>query len=185
MTQVAVLLAPGFEEMEAIAPVDLLRRADIDVDIIGLNKEVTGARGITVTADKVLKKALTGYDLVVVPGGQPGASNLKKNETVIKTLKAHYAQGKKIAAICAGPIALDEAGILKDKNYVCFPGAEEEITSGKLIKEAVVVKDGNVTTARGAGAAYEFGLTLIDWLGEDADRISKDIQYTHVLNSYQ
>lgn len=185
MPKVAVLLAPGFEEMEALAPVDLLRRAEFEVDTIGLEKNVTGAHGITVEADKIISPALATYDLIVVPGGQPGASNLRANATVIRSLKMNYIKGNKIAAICAGPIVLDEAGILQGKDYVSFPGTEEEITTGHRKEDAIVVKDGNVLTARGAGAAYEFALALIDWLGGDAEEIRESIQYKHVIDSYQ
>lgn len=185
MTKIAVLFAEGFEEMEALAPVDLLRRADFEVDMIGLEESVTGAHGITVQMDKRLSRHLLNYDLLVIPGGQPGASNLKENETVLRNLKLHYARGKKVAAICAGPIVLDEAGILKDKEFVSFPGTEDEIKTGQRQETAITVTDGNVLTARGAGAAYEFGLALIDWLDGDAEAIKESIQYKHVIESYQ
>lgn len=185
MTKIAVLFAEGFEEMEALAPVDLLRRAEYEVDMIGLEENVTGSHGITVQMDKPLGEHLLNYDLIVIPGGQPGASNLKRNETVIRSLKIHYARGKKVAAICAGPIVLDEAGILKDKEFISFPGTENEIKTGHRKDAAVTVKDGNVLTARGAGAAYEFGLALIDWLDGDAEAIRESIQYKQVIESYQ
>lgn len=185
MTKVAVVLAPGFEEIEALTPVDLLRRANFEVDIVGLEQEVTGSHGITVKADKVIDLTLAKYDLIVIPGGQPGADNLKNNETVINGLKAAYAKGSKIGAICAGPIVLEKAGILSDKKFVSFPGTDKEITSGDRISEAIVVKDGNLVTARGAGAAVEFSLALIDLLGGNADAISKSIQYKNVIDSYK
>jgi DJ-1 family protein len=185
MSKVAVLLAAGFEEMEALAPVDLLRRADFEVDLIGLEEYVTGSHGITVKADKMISEDLTNYSLMVIPGGQPGATNLRNDERVIKALKANYDKGNKVAAICAGPIVLDKAGILIDKEYISFPGTEDEIKTGYRLDEAITVKDGNVLTARGAGAAYEFGLALVDWLGGDAEALSEDIQYKKVIESYQ
>ena len=185
MSKVAVLLAAGFEEMEALAPVDLLRRADFEVDLIGLEEYVTGSHGITVKADKMISEDLTNYDLMVIPGGQPGATNLQNDERVIKALKANYDKGNKVAAICAGPIVLDKAGILTDKKYISFPGTEDEIKAGHRLVEAITVKDGNILTARGAGAAYEFGLALVDWLGGDAEVLSEDIQYKKVIESYQ
>jgi len=185
MSKVAVLLAAGFEEMEALAPVDLLRRADFEVDLIGLEEYVTGSHGITVKADKMISEDLTNYCLMVIPGGQPGATNLRNDERVIKALKANYDKGNKVAAICAGPIVLDKAGILIDKEYISFPGTEDEIKTGYRLDEAITVKDGNVLTARGAGAAYEFGLALVDWLGGDAEALSEDIQYKKVVESYQ
>jgi len=185
MTKVAVLLAPGFEEMEALAPVDLLRRADFEVELIGLEEYVTGSHGITVKADKIISESFADYDLIVVPGGQPGATNLRNDNRVINALKANYNNGKKVAAICAGPIVLDKAGILTEKEYISFPGTEDEIKTGRRLEEAIIVKDGNVLTARGAGAAYEFGLALVDWLGGDAKALSEDIQYKKVIESYQ
>lgn len=185
MVKVAVLLAPGFEEMEALAPVDLLRRADYNVDLIGLEAEVTGSHGITVKADKLIDQSLMTYDLLVIPGGQPGATNLKNTPLVIDSLKVAYGNGKKVAAICAGPIVLDEAGLLAGKNYISFPGTEAEIKTGHRIADAVVVRDGNILTARGAGAAYEFGLALIEMLGGDAEEISESIQYKKVMEQYQ
>lgn len=185
MTKIAVLFAEGFEEMEALAPVDLLKRAEFDVEMIGLEENVTGAHGITVQMDQQLTDHLLNYDAIVIPGGQPGASNLRKNETVIQSLKVHYASGKKVASICAGPTVLDEAGILSEKKFISFPGTEDEIKSGQRQANAITVTDGNVLTARGAGAAYEFSLALIDWLGGDAEAICESIQYKHVIESYQ
>lgn len=185
MSKVAVFLAPGFEEMEALAPVDLLRRADFEVDLIGLEEYVTGSHGITVKADKMISEDLTNYDLMVIPGGQPGATNLRNDERVLKALKTNYDKGHKVAAICAGPIVLDKAGILTEKEYISFPGTEDEIKTGHRIDEAITVKDGNILTARGAGAAYEFGLALVEWLGGDAEALSEDIQYKKVIESYQ
>lgn len=185
MSKVAVLLATGFEEMEALAPVDLLRRADFEVDLVGLDEYVTGSHGITVKADKLISKDLINYSLIVVPGGQPGATNLRNDQRVIEALKASYDKGNKVAAICAGPIVLDAAGILTEKEYISFPGTEDEIKTGRRLEDAITVKDGNILTARGAGAAYEFGLALVNWLGGDAEALSEDIQYKKVIQSYQ
>lgn len=184
MVKVAVVLAPGFEEMEALAPVDLLRRANFSVDMIGLQEEVTGSHNITVKVDQVISPSLMTYDLIVIPGGQPGANNLKDNEIVIEALKSAYANGNKIAAICAGPIVLEKANLLTGKNYVSFPGTETEIKRGQRQANAIVVRDGNILTARGAGAAYEFSLALIEMLGGDAAEIRDSIQYTNVINNY-
>ncbi len=184
MIKVAVILADGFEELEALTPVDLLRRANFKVDMIGLTKEVTGTHGITVKADKVIDRDLMTYDMIIVPGGQPGANNLKDNPLVIDSLKYAYAKGKKIGAICAAPIVLDYAGLLTGKKYVSFPGTEDTIKSGIRIDDAIVVKDGNILTARGAGAAFEFSLAIIDMVGGDAETISESTQYKNVIEMY-
>ena len=184
MIKVAVILADGFEELEALTPFDLIRRANFKVDMIGLTKEVTGTHGITVTADKMIDRDLMTYDMIIVPGGQPGANNLKDNPLVIDSLKYAYAKGKKIGAICAAPIVLDYAGLLTGKKYVSFPGTEDIIKSGTRIDDAIVVKDGNILPARGAGAAFEFSLAIIDMVGGDAETISERTQYKNVIEMY-
>jgi 4-methyl-5(b-hydroxyethyl)-thiazole monophosphate biosynthesis len=138
-----------------------------------------------VVADKLIDEDLANCELIVIPGGQPGANNLKKNNLVTQGLKNAFERGNKIASICAGPIVLDEAGILNSKDFVSFPGTEEEINSGNRLAHAIVVKDGNLITARGAGAAFEFGLALIDFLGEDAEAISESTQYKNVIDHYK
>lgn len=183
MRRVAILLAPGFEEIEAITTIDLLRRAGFTVDIVGLEEMVTGSHGITIQADKVLDNILLGYDLLVIPGGQPGATHLRNNTFVIQSLQLAYIGGKMIGAICAGPLVLEKAGLLRNKNYVSFPGTENELSQGNRIKDATVVVDRNLVTARGAGLAIEFSLALIELLDGDATKIRDDIQYGHVIQN--
>lgn len=185
MSRVAVVLVPGFEEIEAITPIDLLRRAGFTVDVIGFEKMVTGSHGITIEADKVLDRVLLGYDLIVIPEGQPRANNLRNNDLVIKSLQLAYIAGQKIGAICAGPLVLEEAGLLRNKRFVSFPGTEENISQGNRLDEAILVTDGNLVTARRAGAAVEFSLALIELLGGNASQIRDSIQYTNVIQSYK
>lgn len=186
MTRVAVLLADGFEEIEALAPVDVLRRAGLEVDILGVTGlEVTSAHDIIVKADKAFSGNLEEYDLAIIPGGLPGATNLRDNDAVIESIKALYDRGAKLAAICAGPIVLAKAGLMKDRSYVCYPGFEDDIPEGKLESQAITVQNGHILTARGPGAALEFSLAILDWIGEDAQAIEKDMQYDLVKDHHK
>ncbi len=183
MNKVAVVFAPGFEEIEGLTIVDVLRRAQADVTMIGLAQEVTGNHNITVKADQVLDESLKDYDMIVLPGGMPGAKNLKENPTVIESLQKAYNNGKQIAAICAAPIALEEAGILKNKNYTSFPDFADDIQSGQR-SEMIVVRDGQVTTSRGPATALAFSYQLVDILGGNSDEIKEAMQYNKLVNSF-
>ena len=146
MAKVAVILAQGFEEIEALTVVDVLRRANISCDMVGFEEQVTGSHGIQVKADRVFDDDLSDYDLLALPGGMPGSANLRDNQALISQIKAFDQVGKKIAAICAAPIALHQAGVLKDKHFTCYDGVQENISDGIYRKEIVVV-DGNLTTS--------------------------------------
>lgn len=143
MSKAAVIFAPGFEEIEGLTIVDVLRRAEVDVTMLGLEAEVTGNHDITIKVDEVLSSPLEGYDLIALPGGMPGAANLRDNELVIQSLQNQQDGGREIGAVCAAPIVLEEAGILKDKEFTSFPGFEEDIQSGTHSDDIVVV-DGKV-----------------------------------------
>ncbi|MGT2754668.1 DJ-1 family glyoxalase III [Streptococcus ovis] len=181
MTKIAVMLAEGFEEIEALSPVDVFRRAGFACDMVGLaTHEVTGSHGITVVADKIFDGDLSSYDLIVLPGGQPGATNLRNHEALIQQLQMQAKAGKYIAAICAAPIVLEQAGLLKEKNYTCFPGQEEEIVDGNH-QTAVVVVDGNIVTSRGAGTALAFSYQLVDLLGGNGQELSHKMVYDRLF----
>lgn len=161
-----VFLAEGFEEMEAIAPVDLLRRSDKDVLTVGVGgKIVYSSRGIPVVADieeneiKLDEK----LELIILPGGMPGTINLEKSQNVQKAIDYCMEQNIYIAAICAAPSILGHKGILEGKNAVCFPGFENQLI-GANVKTDGVCADGNIITARGAGVSIEFGLKIIEIL---------------------
>ncbi|MGT2910691.1 DJ-1 family glyoxalase III [Streptococcus cameli] len=181
MAQVAVLLAEGFEEIEALTPVDVLRRAEITCETIGLSSlEVTGSHGITVKADKVFDGNLSEYDLIVLPGGMPGSAHLRDHDGVIKALQKASLSHQKIAAICAAPIVLEKAGLLEGKNYTCFPGKEKEIATGNHQTEIVVVDD-NLITSRGAGTALAFSYQLVDILGGDGQQLAATMVYDQLF----
>ncbi len=173
MNRVAVLLADGFEEIEALTVVDVLRRADLQVTTLALkHKDVKGAHGVQVQADALLDEATGDWDLLVLPGGQPGADTLRDDPRVAKLLHKQVQQGRWLAAICAAPIALGKQGLLKGKKATCYPGFEGQLTGAQLSQDAVVV-DGKIVTSRGPATALPFALELVTLLRdkESSDRL--------------
>ncbi|HHV41551.1 MAG TPA: DJ-1/PfpI family protein [Clostridiaceae bacterium] len=183
--KVIVFLATGFEIIEAMTPVDFLRRARLDVTTCSWNHElqVVSAEGIGVMADQTLNELtaeqLRDTDLIVIPGGQPGADNLKANPRVLSALRQVSDQGGFVAAICAGPIVLSAAGLMAGKKFTCFPGFEAGIKEG-VYENTLVVRDGNVITAKGPGAAMNFSLKLIEALSDK--RVAELIAETSFAN---
>jgi 4-methyl-5(b-hydroxyethyl)-thiazole monophosphate biosynthesis len=165
-----VVLADGFEEVEAITPVDMLKRAEIDVVVCGLNAElVRGAHDVYVKADVVLKELDLVPDAIIFPGGMPGAENLARSlevKTLISRIDSH---GGLIAAICASPaLVLAPTGILDGKKATCYPGLQQNFsTKVKYVKDAVV-QDGNVITSKGPATAMKFSLKIIEALSGKA-----------------
>ena len=184
MVKVAVILANGFEEIEALTVVDVLRRANISCDMVGFEEQVTGSHDIQVKADRVFEGDLSNYDLLVLPGGMPGSANLRDNQALISEIQAFNQEGKKISAICAAPIALHQAGVLKDKHFTCYDGVQEQITDGIYQKETVVV-DGNLTTSRGPSTALAFAYELVAQLGGDAESLRVGMLYRDVFGNQQ
>ena len=173
-------LADGFEEVEAIAPVDMLRRAGVEVKTVGVTGDViSGSHGIKVTPDIDIKDIVLDDELeaVILPGGLPGATNLEESSDVQKAIDFADANGKYICAICAAPQILGHKGLVKGKEAIAYPGFECEL-EGAIISEDYVALDGNIITAKGAGVAIEFGLKIVSVLksAELADKIGKAIQ---------
>lgn len=160
-----VFLAQGFEEIEALAVVDILRRAELETRMVGVGKkQITGAHGITVTCDLTETDASPeGLTMIVLPGGMPGALNLGKSEIVRAFITFCAENDKWLAAICAAPSILGDMGLLAGREAVCFPGFEERLCGAK-ISEAPVCTDGRYVTARGAGVAVDFALRLVELL---------------------
>lgn len=163
---VHILLAPGFEEMEALIPADLLRRAGIPVALTSLEGEqVTGGHGITVAADMELAKVnLTQASMLVLPGGAHGVRNLAAHPAVSSLIQEAVDREIPLAAICAAPTLLGSMGLLRGKQAVCYPGLEDQLTGAQVPEGARVVRDGRLTTGQAAGSAVEFGLALIEQL---------------------
>ena len=174
---VLIVLADGFEEIEAITPIDVLRRAGLQVTVAGVGKrEVTGAHGIKVQAEEVLEEYQDVPDAVVLPGGLPGADNLKKSAVLGDLLKKMKDQGRLIGAICASPArVLAPAGILEGKKATCYPGFEKEFGPKVRFTEDRVVRDGRLITSRGPGSALEFALELVEQLAgaDQAEKLSR------------
>lgn len=166
-----VILADGFEEIEAITAIDILRRAGIEVAVAGLQElKVTGAHGLAVMADKKLVEVTGNFEACVLPGGLPGAANLAASKLVTDILKKMQGQGKIIAAICAAPaLVLSPLGILDGKNATCYSGMEKEFKNNTRFKPDPVVVDGNVITSRGPSTALLFALAIVEkLLGREA-----------------
>ncbi|MBD3245514.1 MAG: DJ-1 family protein [Candidatus Omnitrophica bacterium] len=167
MKKAMVLLAPGFEEIEAATVIDILRRAGIDVTVAGVGAgEITGSRKVRILPDaRAEELELTQYDACVLPGGMPGASNLAASDQVKRILLHLHRQEKLIGAICAAPaVVLAPLGILDGKAATCYPGMEEKFTETTTHQEQPVVRDGHLITSRGPGTALAFALTLVDAL---------------------
>ena len=175
------MLAEGFEEIEALAFVDILRRAKIDVVTVSIsdNPVVCGAHKISVVSDMCISELSTdNLDGVVLPGGIPGTFNLINSELIVNILNYAYESNKYIGAICAAPLVLGRLGFLKGKNATCYPGFENELTEAKYTGEKVVT-DGMIITSKGAGTAQNFAHAFVSVLkGKDvADEIISAMQY--------
>jgi 4-methyl-5(b-hydroxyethyl)-thiazole monophosphate biosynthesis len=180
-----VILAPGFEEIEAAVPIDLLRRAGVDVQAAGLGSQtITGAHGLTFKTDAVLEPSAAAGTALVLPGGMPGTQNLLDSDLVIDTVKRAFTRGKLCSAICAAPRVLDKAGVLDGRRFTCYPGVEKQISAGTWVLENVV-RDSNVITSRGAGTAILFSLEIIHYLlgPVAAERIAGKIVYERPNNA--
>ena len=180
MPKVAVILANGFEEIEALTVVDVMRRANITCHMVGFEDTVTGSHAIQVQANRVFDGNLSEYDMIVLPGGMPGSADLRDNEQLITELQKFEKIGKKVAAICAAPIALNQAGLLEGRNFTCYDGVQEQIANGHYHKETVVV-DGNVITSRGPATALAFAYHLVETLGGDAESLRNGMLYTDLF----
>lgn len=168
MATALVLLADGFEEIEAVTIVDVLRRADVRVTTASLRtKTVAGAHGIAIEADGLLEELLSGpsqpavFDALVLPGGMPGSKHLRDDARVMELVRQHAFASRIVAAICAAPIALEAAGVLRGKAATGYPGYALESAN---YRDERVVTDGNIITSRGPGTALEFALTLVERL---------------------
>ena len=175
---VYMLLGTGFEETEAIAPLDLLRRAGVEVATVGINgKIVYGSHGIGIEADLELNQMdLSTMEMIVLPGGLGGVASIKASEQAMNAVRFAWEKGKYVAAICAGPTILAALGITDGKKATCYPGCEEQMGNAIMVSAAAVT-DGRVITGTSAGCAVPFGLALITALKgkEMADKIAKQI----------
>jgi 4-methyl-5(b-hydroxyethyl)-thiazole monophosphate biosynthesis len=181
MKRVAVLLADGFEEIEGLTVVDILRRASVYVDTVSITEDymVRGAHGINVQTEDLFQEVdFTEFDMVVLPGGMPGTTNLNEHGGVKRVVRDFAENGRYVAAICAAPSILGGLGLLKGKRAACYPSVEDKL-SGAVITKVPVVVDGNIITSRGMGTAIDFALKLVDVLAgrAKAEEIGESILY--------
>jgi len=179
MKKVFIHLADGFEEVEAIAPVDILRRGGCDVTTISItkNKLVKSSRNVIVTADKLFEEVnYNDVDMIVLPGGMPGSENLDNHEGLKSKILEASQNGKWITAICAAPLVLGHLGLLNGKKATCYPGYEAELTGARYTGSSVET-DGKIITGKGAGVAIKFGLALLEALEgkQKAEEVKKAI----------
>ncbi len=180
MKKIIVFLATGFEEIEAITPVDVWRRAGFDVKTISVTgeKTVTGSHGIPVIADYLFEKSICkDADLLFLPGGMPGSANLDKHEGLRSVILDFNKENKYITAICAAPFVLGHNGILIDKKATCYPGYEKELSGAEATGKSIE-KDGKIITGKGPGVAMKFALEIVSVLktNSDADKLAEQMQ---------
>ena len=174
--KVIVLFKDGCEEIEALSVVDVLRRMNVPCEMVGMDKdEIVGAHHIVLKMDHVFSEDDYTADMVVLPGGMPGASSLRDDQRVIDLVTDFYRHDKWLAAICAAPIVLNKAGVLKDRHYTCYPGFENEIDG--LYQNSPTCVDGHMITARGPGAALAFAYEILEQMNIDSHQLQLDMQY--------
>lgn len=181
MANIAIFLANGFEEIEALTVVDLCRRAGLTIDMVSVTDslQVTGSHGIEVKADKVIDDLdFDAMDMLVLPGGMPGTTNLENTEKLMENIRAFDSKGKYISAICAAPGVFGRAGLLQGKKACVFPGLEGEL-KGADVQMSETTVDGHILTSRGMGTAMAFGLAIVErFCGkETADELGKKVVY--------
>ncbi len=179
MTKIAVHLATGFEEVEAISIVDVLRRAELDVIMVSMTdtKTVVGGHQIPIVTDTLFHELdYSTFDVIVLPGGMPGATNLDNHKGLREQILKFNNEKKLLGAICAAPLVLGHLGILKRQKAVCYPGFEKELHGAEVLRDPTTVSD-NIVTARGIGVALKFGLKLVEEIigAEKAEELSKSM----------
>jgi DJ-1 family protein len=189
MAKVYEFLANGFEEVEALAPVDILRRGGVEVKMVSITGSnlVESSHGVVVKAD-LLFENITDFsdaDLLMLPGGMPGSKNLNEHEGVRKAFKEQFEKGKRVAAICAAPLVLASVGLLKGKKATIYPGMESYLGEDAEYTGALVQEDGNVTTGAGPAASFPYGYQLLSYFlpAEKVEEIKKGMIYDRLLNS--
>ncbi len=180
MAKVYAFVADGMEEVECLAVCDVLLRADVDVKLVSImgRKEIVGSHGFKITADEVFEEIVDDADVLFLPGGMPGTTHLTNHADLGEMLKAHAAEGKRLAAICAAPSVLGVLGLAKGHKVTCFPGWEAKM-DGAEVTGAEVETDRMISTGRGMGCSIDLGLELVKLLvnEETAADLKKKIQY--------
>ncbi len=185
MAKVYEFLATGFEEVEAMIPLDIMRRAGVEFKTVSVtgSRMVTGAHGVNIEADILIEEAdFSDADLLMLPGGLPGATNLNEHAGVKKAIVEHNAKGKMIGAICAAPMVLGGLGLLERKRATCYPGFEKFLEGAEYTHELCTV-DGNITTGEGPAATLPYAYKLLEALtdAKTADNIADGMMYKHLM----
>ena len=181
-----VFLATGFEDIEALAPVDIIRRAGLQVQTVSITGErvVESAHGVSIVSDLLFRDVdFSEADMLVLPGGLPGSTNLDVCQPLTSAIKRHFETGGAIAAICAAPLVFGHLGLLQGRRATCYPGVDPEL-KGAIYTSTIVEQDGNIITGKGPAAAFEFGYTIVDYfLGEGASLpLRKGMIYSELRN---
>lgn len=178
----AIFMADGFETCEGLITVDILRRAGLQVDMISMNDTltVTTSHQVKIQADILFQDFQNDYDVMILPGGKLGTENLEKNQRLKQLYEEHFKSGKLSCAICAAPSILGHLGLLKDRKYTCYPTFDEDGFGG-YYQQVLAIKDGNLITGRGMGAAIDFALKIIETLCDTKtlEQVKTGIQYEH------
>lgn len=182
MSKTYIFFSDGFEEIEALAVVDVLRRGGVEAIMVSVtgSLEVRGSHNIEIKCDSLFDECtFEDGDALVLPGGMPGTNGLRSHQGLKNTLIQFNKDGKIVAAICAAPSVLGEYGLLEGKNAICFPGFEDKLLGALPATDKKVVRDGNIITAKGMGVAIEFGLEILSALKgeESAEKVASAIQY--------
>lgn len=187
MAKVYVFLANGFEDVEALIPVDVLRRGGVDVTTVSIEEEnllVESAHGVQLFADALFEECdFSDADLLLLPGGMPGASNLYEHAGLCEAVKAHAVAGRRIAAICAAPaVVLGQLGLLQGRRATCYPGFERML-AGATYTADLFTTDGNFTTGEGPAAAFPFAYELLTLLTDrqTSDQIAEGMRFKHLM----
>ena len=186
MAKVYVFLADGFEEIEALAPIDIMRRGGLDVTTVSImdTEAVQSAHGVIVLADLTFAEAgdFADADLLMLPGGMPGAANLDSHEGVRQALLRQAEAGKLVAAICAAPFVLGKLGLLRGKRATCYPGFEQYLDGADYTAD-LLTEDGNIITGEGPGAAFDFGYALLGRLAtaDVVEALKEGMRYNHLI----
>ena len=187
MAKVYEFLANGTEEVEALIIVDILRRGGVDIKMVSTtgSEYIESSHGVVIKCDQMIEDSdFSDADMLLLPGGQPGTTNLHYHDGVRKAISDHYAAGKKIGAICAAPMILGDLGILKGKKATCYPGFENVLTENNATYTGdLVTVDGNVTTGEGPAAAFPFAYDLLSQLvnKQTSDQIAEGMRFKHLM----
>ncbi|MGL4991435.1 MAG: DJ-1 family glyoxalase III [Sarcina sp.] len=182
MKKVLIMLAEGFETIEALSVKDVCSRAGIECHLCGITESIVkSAQGIKVCTDIMIHDQVKDYDAIVIPGGMPGARNLRENEDVLELIRYYYEENRLVASICAGPTVLAKAKIIDGKNVTSYPGYDIEL-GNVFYKDEVVVIDENIITSRGPATALEFSYAIISYLGYENK--AKDIKAAMLVDYY-